>query len=177
MTAPSSRQAQSQRMEAQPQPMEAQPQPMEAPSQPMEAQPQPMEAQPQMAAQPQPMEAQPQAMEAQPPGFWHGVFAGVAGLIVLVQLTFAVELGDLGAMYRELGDAPLPLLTRVTIHRAWMWGVPLAGAAAVAALLVRRPRTIGVYVALVGVLLVAVAASYYFPRAPVYALAGNIAAD
>lgn len=110
-------------------------------------------------------------------GFWHGVFAGFAGFIVLVQLTFAAELGDIGAMYRDFGKVELSLLTRITIHPAWMWGAPLVGGAAVAALLVKRPRSLALYIAVTLVILVAAAASYYFPRAPIYALAGNISAD
>lgn len=113
------------------------------------------------------------------PGFWHGVFAGFAGFVVLVQLALAVELGDIAAMYRDFAgvdtNAGLPLLTRITIHPAWMWGVPLVGIAALATLLVRRPRSIAIYVAVAALLLVAAGATYYFPRAPIYALADNIA--
>lgn len=115
------------------------------------------------------------------PGMWHGVFAGFAGVVVLVQLALAVELRDLAAMYRDFAGAnagsplALPLLTRITLHPAWMWGVPLVGIAAITALLVRRPRSIAIYIAVAALLLVAAAATYYFPRAPIYALAGNIA--
>ena len=110
-------------------------------------------------------------------GFSHGVFAGFAGFIVLVQLSFAIEFSDLGAMYRDFGDVHLPLLTRVTIHPAWMWGAPLVGVAAVATLLWKRPRSLVPYVAVAIVVLLAAAASYYYPRAPIYALAGNISAN
>ncbi len=112
-----------------------------------------------------------------PPSFWHGVFAGFCGFVTLVQLAFASQLGDLASMYRDIGNVELPLLTRITIHPAWMWGTPLAGIAAVAALLVKRPRSYASYVA-IAVLLVAIAGlTYWFPRAPIYALAGNISAD
>lgn len=111
------------------------------------------------------------------PRFWHGVFAGFAGFVVLVQLTFAAELGDLAGMYRDFGSVELPLLTRITIHPAWLWGAPLAGAAAVTALLVKRPRSLALYIAVALAILVAAAASYYYPRAPIYALAGNISAE
>ncbi|HEY5947258.1 MAG TPA: hypothetical protein VIV40_17260 [Kofleriaceae bacterium] len=111
------------------------------------------------------------------PGFGHGVFAGFAGFLVLIQLTLASQLPDLGAMYRDFGDVKLPLLTRITIHPAWLWGTPLLGVAAVAALLVKRPRSYAPYIA-VSVVLVAIAAlTYWYPRAPIYALAGNISAD
>jgi len=110
-------------------------------------------------------------------GFWHGAFAGFCGFVVLLQLGFASQLGDLASMYRDFGKVALPLATRITIHPAWMWGTPLFGAAAVAALLVRRPRSIAFYV-VVAVLLVAILGlTFWYPRAPIYALAGNISAD
>ena len=110
------------------------------------------------------------------PTFKHGVFAGFAGFIVLVQLSFALEYSDFAAMYRDIGNVHLPLLTRVTIHPAWMWGAPLVGVAAVATLLIKRPRSLVPYVAVAVAVLLAAAASYYYPRAPIYALAGNISA-
>jgi hypothetical protein len=110
------------------------------------------------------------------PTFKHGVFAGFAGFIVLVQLSFAIEFSDLGAMYRDFGNVHLPLLTRITIHPAWMWGAPLLGVAGVATLLIKRPRSLVPYVAVATLVLLAAAASYYYPRAPIYALAGNISA-
>jgi hypothetical protein len=111
------------------------------------------------------------------PSFLHGVFAGFAGFIVLVQLLLAAELADLAGMYRDFGNAPLPLLTRVTLHPAWLWGAPLLGGVAVAALLVKRPRALAAYVTVALVLAVAAVATYYFPRAPLFALAGNISAE
>ncbi len=112
-----------------------------------------------------------------PPGFWHGVFAGFCGFVTLVQLAFASQLGDLSAMYRDFGNVQLPLLTRVTIHPAWMWGTPLAGIAVVAFLLTKRPRSYAPYVAATLVLVAVAALTYWYPRAPIYALAGNISAE
>lgn len=111
------------------------------------------------------------------PGFWHGVFAGFAGLVVLIQLSFAIEFSDFGAMYADFAAPSLPLLTRITIHPAWLWGTPLVGGVAVALLLKRRPRPFAPYLAVALAVLALAAISYYFPRAPIYALAGNIAAD
>ncbi len=111
------------------------------------------------------------------PGFGHGVFAGFAGLIVLIQVSFAIQAPDYAGMYRDFGDITLPLLTRITIHPAWIWGASLVGSAAVAALLVKRPRSFAPYVVVAAAVLVAVAASYYYPRAPIYALAGSIQAN
>jgi len=111
------------------------------------------------------------------PGFGHGVFAGFAGLIVLIQLSFALQRPDYAGMYEEFGNIQLPLLTRITIHPAWIWGAALVGGAAVAGLLVRRPRSLAPYVVVGAIVLVVAAASYYYPRAPIYALAGSIQAQ
>jgi hypothetical protein len=111
------------------------------------------------------------------PTFWDGVFAGFAGFVALVQVVFASQLGEVAAMYREFGGDELPLLTRVTTHAAWLWGTSLVGVAAVATLLVKRPRSYVPYVVVVIALVVVAAMTYYFPRAPIYALAGNIQAE
>lgn len=108
------------------------------------------------------------------PGFWHGVFAGFAGFVVLVQLSLALEFSDYRGMYADFAAPSLPLLTRITIHPAWLWGVPLLGGAAVAWLLVRRPRSLAPYLVAAIAIGVLAAASYYFPRAPIYALAGHL---
>jgi hypothetical protein len=112
------------------------------------------------------------------PGFFHGVFAGFTGFVVLAQLVLVAAFPDMQAMYRDLSpDIRLPLLTRITIHPAWTWGTPLLGAAAVAWLVVARPRSIALYV-VVAVAMTGVAVmTYWFPRAPIYELAGNISAD
>jgi hypothetical protein len=115
--------------------------------------------------------------QASGPGFWHGVFAGFCGFLLLVQLTFASQLGDYASMYRDFGNVELPLFTRITIHPAWMWGTPLVGIGAVCALLVKRPRSYALYIAVTVVLVAIGAATYWFPRAPIYALAGNISAE
>jgi hypothetical protein len=111
------------------------------------------------------------------PGFGHGVFAGFCGFIVLVQLALASQLADLESMYRDFGTVKLPLLTRITISPAWMWGTPLLGMGLVAALLVKRPRSYAYYVAAALVLAIVAGVTYWYPRAPIYALAGNISAD
>jgi hypothetical protein len=110
-------------------------------------------------------------------GFWHGAFAGFSGVVVLIQLTFALDHSQLAQMYRDFGDVTLSLLTRITIHPAWLWGTPLVGGAAVTGLLVKRPRSLAAYIVVAVAVVVAAAASYYYPRAPMFALAGNIRAD
>jgi hypothetical protein len=111
------------------------------------------------------------------PGFGHGVFAGFCGFVVLLQLAFASQLSDVAAMYRDFGDVKLPLLTRITISPVWMYSTPLLGIAVMAALLVKRPRSYAIYAAVALVLVVVAAVTYWYPRAPIYALAGNISAD
>ena len=110
-------------------------------------------------------------------GFWHGVFAGFCGFVVLVQLAFASRLADYASLYREYGDVKLPLGTRITLHPAWMWCTPLVGIAAVALLLIKRPRSYVIYIAVALVVTVLAAATYWVPQAPIYALAGNISAE
>lgn len=110
-------------------------------------------------------------------GFWHGAFAGFCGFVVLLQLVFASRLGDVASMYRDFGNVQLPLLTRITIHPAWMWGTPLLGIAAVAALLVKRPRAIAFYIVVAVIVVTLAAMTYWYPQAPIYALAGNISAE
>lgn len=111
------------------------------------------------------------------PTFWHGVFAGFCGFVVIVQLAFASQLGDVAAMYRDFGSVQLPLATRITTHAAWMFGTPLVGIGAVAALLVKRPRSLAIYIAVAALVTLIAAATYWYPRAPIYALAGNIRAE
>jgi hypothetical protein len=111
------------------------------------------------------------------PAFWHGVFAGFAAFVVLVQGVLASQLGDLETMYREFGSTPLPTLTRITIQPAWIFGTPLVGAALVAALLVKRPRSAAPYIAVSVIVVIVALMTYWYPRAPIYALAGNISAN
>ncbi|HEU4614243.1 MAG TPA: hypothetical protein VFS15_19245 [Kofleriaceae bacterium] len=107
-------------------------------------------------------------------GFSHGVLAGFAGCVVLAHLAYSTTLGDLRGMYRDFGGAALPLLTRITIHPAWIWGAPLAGLAAVAALLAFRPRSHAFYIVTAVLVLIVAAASYWYPQAPIRELAGSI---
>lgn len=109
--------------------------------------------------------------------FWQGAFAGFCGFLALVQLALASQLHDVAAMYRDFGNVELPLLTRITTHATWLVGTPLLALAAVAALLVKRPRSFVPHVTVAVVLVVVVAVTYWYPRAPIRALAGNISAD
>lgn len=107
-------------------------------------------------------------------GFWHGVFAGFAGFVVLGHLAYSSTLGDLRGLYRDFGGVSVPVLTRITIQPAWIWGAPLAGLAAVVALLAVRPRSYALYVVTAVVVVIVAAASYWYPQAPIRELAGSI---
>jgi hypothetical protein len=116
-------------------------------------------------------------MTEQKAGFAHGVYAGFCGFLVLLQIGLATQLGDLEAMYRDFGNVTLPFATRLTIHPAWIYGTPIAGITAVALLLVRRPRSWLPYIAVTVLLVAIVGMTFWYPRAPIYALAGNISAQ
>jgi hypothetical protein len=108
----------------------------------------------------------------------HGVFAGFTGVLVLVQVALVLALPDMRAMYRDLSpDMRMPLLTRITIHPVWTYGTPLLGVAAVAWLLFARPRSRVPYAVVAAAMTAIALLTYWYPRAPIYELAGNISAD
>lgn len=112
------------------------------------------------------------------PGFGHGIFVGFCGFVALLELALGFELRGMRDVYADFGkDIALPLLTQLTIHPVWLYGMPVAGATTVIALAARRPRSLVPYVAVAVVLVVAAAMTWWFPRAPIFALAGNIKAD
>ena len=116
--------------------------------------------------------------EEDPPGsFGHGVAIGFAICALLVHIALVGLGGNLAAMYRDLGNATLPFMTRFTLSVPWQLGVPVAGTGAIAALVVRRPRSLWLYVAVAALCAIAVVCTYWFPTAPLSALAGNIKAD
>jgi hypothetical protein len=118
------------------------------------------------------------AGEGGAPGFGHGIFVGFCGFVTLLQLALGFELRDMRDMYKDFGTGvALPVLTQLTIHPIWLFGMPFAGATAVIALASRRSRSFVPYIAVAVVLVVAAAMTWWFPRAPIFALAGNIRAD
>lgn len=114
--------------------------------------------------------------EQRSPTFVQGVLAGFGGALVLALFVLASEYEGYAGMYRDIGGANLhlPALTRLTLSPVWLWGVPTLGAAGVAYLVIRRPRSAVVYACVAGLLVVATLMTWYFPRAPIMALAGNI---
>lgn len=107
-------------------------------------------------------------------GFGQGMAVGFAIAAVAVHLALVVLDGNLSAMYRDLGTVQLPLMTRVALSDAWRFGVPLAGGVAIGTLIIRRPRSLVFYVAVAVALGAAVAITWWYPQAPIHALAGNI---
>ena len=103
------------------------------------------------------------------PGMCVGI--GVAALVVHIALT---SMGDLEGMYRDLGNATLPLLTRVTISQPWKLGVPLVGFVVLGTLIVRRPKPQWLYIAAAVACAVAAAMTFWYPTAPIHELAGAI---
>jgi hypothetical protein len=105
-------------------------------------------------------------------GFMPGMAMGfgLAALLIHIALT---AIGNWEALYAE-DTKPLPLLTRLTISTAWRIGVPLVGGAAIAVLIVRRPKPIALYYGVALALGIAAAMTWWFPSQPIYALAGNI---
>ena len=71
----------------------------------------------------------------------------------------------------------MPAATRLVLSGAWRWGIPVAGAVIIAALVAVRPRSSWPYVALAVVMLAIAIATWYLARLPVYELAGNIQGD
>lgn len=116
--------------------------------------------------------------EREQAGFVHGVFGGYAAFVVLAQLVLGAGFPDMRAMYKDLApDVALPLLTRITIHPAWVWGTPVLGILTIIGLLARRPRSLVPYIVAAVVLSGIALLTWWYPRAPIYALAGNIRAD
>jgi hypothetical protein len=111
----------------------------------------------------------------QPP-FVLGIVTGLAAAAVLVHVWFATLLGDMRAAYAELGG-PIPGITRLVITPLWLWGVPVLGALSVAALIARRPRRVGPYVATCALLAITLALTWHFSQAPITELAGQVKAE
>jgi hypothetical protein len=109
-----------------------------------------------------------------PPGsFGNGIAVGMAISAVLVHIAYVALGGDWTKLYSDFG-APVPFMTRLTISVPWQLGVPVFGSVAIGALVLRRPRSFIPYFAVAAVLLVAAACTYWFPSAPLTALANAI---
>ena len=113
--------------------------------------------------------------------FVTGLVTGLVAAGVLVHVWFAVLLAPLRDTYAELGGKSVsdvvPCLTNLVIHPAWLWGVPLAGTALVIALITRRPRRLGPYVACAMLLASTLVVTWVMSQSPLGALADNIRSD
>jgi hypothetical protein len=105
--------------------------------------------------------------------FAQGMALGFGLAALAIHLALASLGGDWAAAYKDF-EHTLPLFTRITLSPIWRGGVPLVGGTLMAALIVLRPRTSAYYIALAVALGIAAAMTWWFPTAPIYALAGNI---
>jgi hypothetical protein len=102
-----------------------------------------------------------------------GIATGLAVIAIAAACYLSIASLRLVPMYAEFGDVVLPGVTRLVLHPAWLYGVPVALISALVVLHVRRPRH--------GIAALAVIATgfdvfwYWAAWAPVHALAGNIA--
>jgi len=104
------------------------------------------------------------------PTFFHGAFAGVAIAAVVAQVWLVVQLSPLRGAYKDFGTAALPF----ALETWWLYGVPAAGVATVAGLVVARPRQAAVYAVAAVVLIGLAIATWHFAYAPLWSLATNI---
>jgi hypothetical protein len=112
-----------------------------------------------------------------PPGsFGHGIAVGFATCALLVHVALVGMTGSLSGMYRDLGNARLHAMTRLTLSTPWQLGVPVIGLLAIALLVVRRPRGLVLYVGVAALCTLAAASTYWFPTLPMHELAGTIRA-
>lgn len=108
-------------------------------------------------------------VERTPATFVHGAMAGIALASIAAQVWLAVMLEPLRDAYRDMGGG-VPFV----LASWWRWGMPVLGGVGVAALIARRPRSLGVYVALAVLMVAAAIATWRIAYAPLYSLSGNI---
>ncbi|MBV8762554.1 MAG: hypothetical protein JO257_35040 [Deltaproteobacteria bacterium] len=105
-----------------------------------------------------------------PATFVHGALAGIALAATAAHVWLAVMLAPLRDAYRDMGGG-VPFV----LAGWWRWGVPVAGALALAVLFVRRPRSLVPYAVLAVLLISAAIATWRIAYAPLDSLASNIA--
>jgi len=104
--------------------------------------------------------------------FADGLGTGLASSALLVLVWLVSKTGAYEAMYQELGNAPMPALTRLMFHPLWTYGAPALVIALGALVLVGRIRFAMLAIAVLAIALAAV--TYQGLLGPVFALAGNI---
>lgn len=111
-------------------------------------------------------------MTRRPLTYGDGVGTGIAVLAIAAACYLATATIELGRMYADFGTVALPPITRLVLHPAWLYGVPLALIAALIGVHVWRPRHISLALA---ALAITVDVFWYVAAwAPINALAGNI---
>ncbi|MDX2090929.1 MAG: hypothetical protein SFX73_23925 [Kofleriaceae bacterium] len=106
--------------------------------------------------------------------FGHGVATGLALAMVAFHVWLSRQLSGLAAIWQELPWPPLALTTRLAYSTEWQVIVPALGAAMILVLVLRRPRAWWPYFAVMLVLVVAIAISWYGSRAPFTELSHDI---
>jgi len=110
-----------------------------------------------------------------PPGsFGHGIAVGGAIVALLMHIALVGLAGNWEKLYRDFGEARLPLVTKITISLPWQLGVPVIGVLVIGVLVMRRPRSLIPYVAAAIVFALAAVATYWLPMLPITQLAGQI---
>jgi hypothetical protein len=117
------------------------------------------------------------APQPRPLSFIDGIGVALTAVALLPLLAMLLRGAAFVAMYQDLGDVQLPLLTRIVLHPAWRIGVPCVVIALALAVLVRRPSYRYAMLAVAALAVLAAVASCVGTYLPVYELAGNIRAD
>ncbi len=101
-----------------------------------------------------------------------GIGAGLTFLALAVACYLCVVTPRLREMYDGFGEVVLPAISRLVLHPAWGYGVPIAIAGSLITFHLHRPRF-----ALAALAVVAIALDvfwYLAAQAPIYALAGAL---
>jgi len=105
--------------------------------------------------------------------FWRGVCYGLAVAATFALVFTAYEVRHAEAMYRDLGSAPLPEITKL-VFGPWRMLAPIVSLAALAALVYRRPASWVPYAVTAAVIFGATLFTWYAMQLPLDALVENI---
>jgi hypothetical protein len=105
--------------------------------------------------------------------FGDGIATAFGLLATMALVYFAAAVDTWRQMYRDFGSDALPTLTHLVLSPAWQVAAPLAGVAALAYTLVRRPSLrVAIAATVVSILLVVLWIIGLYQ--PIWSLAGNI---
>ena len=105
--------------------------------------------------------------------FVDGIGVGIGAIAMLPVLYFAAASDQLIAIYKDMGTATIPAISRLVFGNAWRFGVPVVLIAGWIAMLTWRPNRYWMLV-LAAATIVAAVIWYLGLYAPIFALAGNI---